>query len=445
MRVVRARAAELIECRRLSTAERGDRAAGPTAAAAGRRTGCRRRRRRLAGERFFGTLPEDGTTADARRVDQPDARRAAGRRSVGARVRRGRRRQGRRLRRHPRAAADGRAPTVCSTRCSTSRRSSASPSAPGCRACCRSRRSSTSPTCTTPSTSCAARRRRCRSSRPASTSTRWSCASPATATRRASAATSTTTTPSAVCATFPASSSPRRRRGSDAAAMLRTCAAAAKTDGTVCALPRADRPVPHPRPARRRRRRLAVAVRRPGRVGGGATCRSAAGASPATATDVLIATWANGLYLSLRVAERLRVEGISCRVLDLRWLVPLPVDDLLANAADVGRVVVVDETRHQGGVGEASSRRSSKVASAARSPGSPRATRSFRSATRRTSCSCPRTTSPTPCGRSAALTPARSGRLPHWIELLTIRRHSDREPLAGREQRALDEHALGDG
>jgi 2-oxoisovalerate dehydrogenase E1 component len=39
-------------------------------------------------------------------------------------------------------------------------------------------------------------------------------------------------------------------------------------------------------------------------------------------------------------------------VLDLRWLVPLPVDDLLVHASEVGNVVVVDETRHQGGVGE---------------------------------------------------------------------------------------------
>ena len=70
-------------------------------------------------------------------------------------------------------------------------------------------------------------------------------------------------------------------------------------------------------------------------------------------SDVLIATWANGLYMSLRVAERLHREGISCRVLDLRWVVPLPVGDLVEHAKDVGRVVVVDETRHQGGVGEA--------------------------------------------------------------------------------------------
>ena len=39
-------------------------------------------------------------------------------------------------------------------------------------------------------------------------------------------------------------------------------------------------------------------------------------------------------------------------MLDLRWLAPLPVDDLLAAARSTGRVLVVDETRHAGGVGE---------------------------------------------------------------------------------------------
>jgi 2-oxoisovalerate dehydrogenase E1 component len=68
--------------------------------------------------------------------------------------------------------------------------------------------------------------------------------------------------------------------------------------------------------------------------------------------DVLVVTWANGLYLSLRVAERLAAEGIGCRVVDLRWLAPLPVEAVAAHAADVGRVVVVDETRHTGGAGE---------------------------------------------------------------------------------------------
>ena len=68
--------------------------------------------------------------------------------------------------------------------------------------------------------------------------------------------------------------------------------------------------------------------------------------------DVLVVTWANGLFMSLRVAERLACEGIGCRVLDMRWLAPLPIDDIARHAAQVGRVLVVDETRRTGGVGE---------------------------------------------------------------------------------------------
>jgi 2-oxoisovalerate dehydrogenase E1 component len=69
--------------------------------------------------------------------------------------------------------------------------------------------------------------------------------------------------------------------------------------------------------------------------------------------DVLIVTWANGLHLSLRAAERLAADGISCRVLDMRWLAPLPIDQIVEHANEIGRVVVVDETRRSGGVGEA--------------------------------------------------------------------------------------------
>ena len=54
----------------------------------------------------------------------------------------------------------------------------------------------------------------------------------------------------------------------------------------------------------------------------------------------------------LRVARRLASAGIAARVLDLRWLAPLPVEDILAAARSTGRVLVVDETRHSGGVGE---------------------------------------------------------------------------------------------
>jgi 2-oxoisovalerate dehydrogenase E1 component len=46
------------------------------------------------------------------------------------------------------------------------------------------------------------------------------------------------------------------------------------------------------------------------------------------------------------------VRGIGARVVDLRWLAPLPVDDVLREARESGRVLVVDETRRTGGVSE---------------------------------------------------------------------------------------------
>ena len=63
-------------------------------------------------------------------------------------------------------------------------------------------------------------------------------------------------------------------------------------------------------------------------------------------------SFGNGVPMSLRVAHRLAAAGISAQVLDLRWLAPLPVEDILAAAGSTGRVLVVDETRHSGGVGE---------------------------------------------------------------------------------------------
>jgi 2-oxoisovalerate dehydrogenase E1 component len=69
-------------------------------------------------------------------------------------------------------------------------------------------------------------------------------------------------------------------------------------------------------------------------------------------TDLTVLTFGNGLRMSLRVAALLADEGIRLRVVDLRWLMPLPVADILREAHATGRVVVVDETRHNGGVGE---------------------------------------------------------------------------------------------
>ncbi len=72
------------------------------------------------------------------------------------------------------------------------------------------------------------------------------------------------------------------------------------------------------------------------------------------AKDLLIVTYGNGVRLSLRAAKRLEAEGIAARVLDLRWLNPLPMDAVLQHARACGRVLVADECRATaGGIADA--------------------------------------------------------------------------------------------
>jgi 2-oxoisovalerate dehydrogenase E1 component len=68
--------------------------------------------------------------------------------------------------------------------------------------------------------------------------------------------------------------------------------------------------------------------------------------------DLTIVTFGNGVRLSLRAAANLGREGIGCRVLDLRWLAPLPTGDLIREATATGAVLVADETRRSGGISE---------------------------------------------------------------------------------------------
>jgi 2-oxoisovalerate dehydrogenase E1 component len=78
------------------------------------------------------------------------------------------------------------------------------------------------------------------------------------------------------------------------------------------------------------------------------------GVHDADASDVLIVTYANGVRMSLRAARELAERGIRARVLDIRWLNPLPVEAIRAHAADCGHVLVVDECRATaGGVADA--------------------------------------------------------------------------------------------
>jgi 2-oxoisovalerate dehydrogenase E1 component len=70
--------------------------------------------------------------------------------------------------------------------------------------------------------------------------------------------------------------------------------------------------------------------------------------------DVLLVSYANGLRLALRAARTLSKEhAVAARVLDLRWLNPLPFDAVREHARPCERVVVVDECRQTGGVAEA--------------------------------------------------------------------------------------------
>jgi 2-oxoisovalerate dehydrogenase E1 component len=134
-------------------------------------------------------------------------------------------------------------------------------------------------------------------------------------------------------------------RPDDAAAMLRTCVAAAAVDGAVCAF---LEPIAlyHTRDLHADGDDGWLAPDAGEHVPVGRARTHGDGA------DLTIVTWANGLRMSLRAAARLAAEGIGARVVDLRWLAPLPVDDVLREARATGRVLVVDETRRTGGVSE---------------------------------------------------------------------------------------------
>ena len=48
-----------------------------------------------------------------------------------------------------------------------------------------------------------------------------------------------------------------------------------------------------------------------------------------TGRDLLLVTFGNGVFMSLRVAATLRADGFGCTVLDLAWVAPLPVAALV--------------------------------------------------------------------------------------------------------------------
>ncbi|MEU4427414.1 transketolase C-terminal domain-containing protein [Actinoplanes sp. NPDC024001] len=142
-------------------------------------------------------------------------------------------------------------------------------------------------------------------------------------------------------------------RPEDAAPMLRSCLAAAEVDGTVCVFlepvalyqtrdlyQQGDSEWLAPYPAPETWAGAHVPIGRARIYGLGTT------------QDLTIVTYGNGVRMSLRVAAQLAAEGYGSRVVDLRWLNPLPAADLVREASATGRVLIVDETRRSGGVGE---------------------------------------------------------------------------------------------
>ncbi len=69
--------------------------------------------------------------------------------------------------------------------------------------------------------------------------------------------------------------------------------------------------------------------------------------------DLAIVTYGNGVMLSHQALPVLAAAGIGARIIDLRWLAPLPEASLLAALDGVRHVLIVDECRRSGNVSEA--------------------------------------------------------------------------------------------
>jgi 2-oxoisovalerate dehydrogenase E1 component len=135
-------------------------------------------------------------------------------------------------------------------------------------------------------------------------------------------------------------------RPEDAGPMLRTCLAAAVTDGQVSI---------YLEPIALYHERDVLEPGDRGWLGAYSLNRHIPIGSARThgnGKHLTVLTFGNGVRMSMRASALLADEGIGMRVVDLRWLMPLPVDDMVREANATGRVLVVDETRHSGGVGE---------------------------------------------------------------------------------------------
>lgn len=67
-------------------------------------------------------------------------------------------------------------------------------------------------------------------------------------------------------------------------------------------------------------------------------------------SDVSIVSLGAGVHHALRAAQQLEQQGVSAEVVDLRSLVPLDREHVIASVRKTGRLIVVDEDYHSFGV-----------------------------------------------------------------------------------------------
>ncbi|MCV2894970.1 thiamine pyrophosphate-dependent enzyme [Lentibacter sp. XHP0401] len=68
--------------------------------------------------------------------------------------------------------------------------------------------------------------------------------------------------------------------------------------------------------------------------------------------DLAIVTYGNGYYLSRKAEATIRAKDINLRIIDLRWLAPLPEEALLEATKGCKTILIVDECRRTGGQAE---------------------------------------------------------------------------------------------
>jgi 2-oxoisovalerate dehydrogenase E1 component len=69
-------------------------------------------------------------------------------------------------------------------------------------------------------------------------------------------------------------------------------------------------------------------------------------------TDLAIISYANGYFLSTQASKALKENDIDVRLIDMRWLAPMPIDALLEATKDCKNVLIVDECRSTGSQSE---------------------------------------------------------------------------------------------